>query len=245
MPSPPLVCTLSNSHTVGTLRSEPACAFFISVRELIAPWDIIFKGHIYRFIKELGFLCFSGLRLTLLYNRIYGYEEWVMHCHCRSPHSLMCRAGAELMRFLYEEFIEGARYNHLFMKYRYYCNHLMPGNVFYLGSIFFRKYHLIYIRFKFRTEMVLCIRKLHCGVSCTMMTDNNILIMRCRSCVNRTEIAAACCMKRTRKFLLKACKILTAYNCVLYDNPKEKRRCTALNNLMKYNITIPMFRYTD
>ncbi|AMB43167.1 E4 34K [Bat mastadenovirus WIV12] len=236
-------CTLRSSHRVGRIRSNPGCSVFVPLRELVIPWDLLFFGQIYNLLKRLGIFCFCSLKLTKCYRYIFGHEDWDVHCHCQGQTSLQCLAGRQVMSMLHGEFIFGCNYNVMFKDYRSYVNHRLPGNIVYVGSVMFREYHLIYVRFKHLAELRFVLRYMSFGYACFIKTKQNMLVLRCTYCKNLTSIASACCRRRTRKLLRRAIKILRRSGALILHNTREKNRDKGFRRLMKYNIKFYNFTY--
>ncbi|AMB43041.1 E4 34K [Bat mastadenovirus WIV13] len=238
-------CLMTDSHHVGRVRSNPGCSFFIPLRELVIPWDLLFQGGAYRILKQLGLFCFSSITLPGSCYYIFGYEEWDVHCHCYNAYSLQCLAGKKIMYYLHVEVMYGCNYNIMFKDYRPYVNYKMPGNFIYIGSVMFRKFHLIYIRFKFLRELRYCIKVVSFGDACYIKTNHNMLVIKCISCKNLTDIAAACCRRRIRKLLLKCVKAIRSQRWPLYPSKREKFRIKHFTDLMNYNKKFRNFRYSN
>lgn len=207
--------------------------------EMPVPWKQILTYDEITFLKH--HLCDSiELEMCSVFNKHLQPDfssltsRWSLHCHCHDSTSLQCLAGRKLIASLFEELLTGTVFNQMFWFYRQYVNRGMPEGILYMGSTYFRKLHLIYIRVILDADMKK-VRKLNFG-SCVYIDGyyGNFLVVFCRSC-NLTEIQARVCARRTRKMIKKAIHCCSGPK---HSSKREILRQRELERLMKYGVPI-------
>lgn len=240
VPSSGLICcNSSQSHHIAFIKSPRTAVCFAMCLELPIPWKQILAYHEIVFLKH--HLC-DGVELEMcsVFNKQLQPDfssltsRWSIHCHCDDSSSLQCWAGRKCITELFEELLRGTTYNQMFWFYRSYVNRGLPEGILYMGSIYFRKLHLIYIRVILDADMKR-VRRLNFG-DCVYIDGyyGNFLVIFCKSC-NLTEIQAKVCAKRTRRFLRKAMECCTGPK---HTSRREVLRQRELERLMKYGTPI-------
>lgn len=233
-------------HEVGYIYSIKPGACFTVMLNMHIPWPLILNKLGRQVFQQVEIGCQEGdnvLLRPLNSEFVTGHEQWVVHCHCKKPGSLQCLAGGRVMCDLAEEYVYGSLYNEMFPTYRQYVNRGLPNFMQYVGSVYFRGKHLIYVVFRRKDQLRESVEKISFGLHvCISHSRHNILIFCCKSCKTLTEIMACCCMRRTRLLLVKCANILLKSGHPYLYERSEPARQKMLSRLMKYGVP---FRYTD
>lgn len=241
MPSSGILCpSSSDSHSIAFVKSRRTAVGFAMCLELPVPWKQILSHHEFIFLKH--HLCDNvELEICSVFNKNLQPDFssltscWSLHCHCDDPTSLQCLSGRKVIVSLFEEILKGSAYNQMFWFYRAYVNRGMPEGLMYMGSVFFRKIHLIYIRVILDSDMKK-IRKKNFGQAVYVDGNyGNFLILFCHSCTHLSEIQAKVCAKRTRRMIKLALQYCSGPKCY---SKKELLRQKELERLMKYGVPI-------
>ncbi|YP_094053.1 E4 ORFD [Bovine mastadenovirus A] len=232
-----ICCNSTDSHPVAFVRSPRTAACFAMCLELPVPWMHILSHHEFVFLKR--HLC-DGVELEMC--SVFSKDlqpdfsslqsRWYLHCHCDNSGSLQCLSSRKVLTGLFQEVLKGTFYNQLFWFYRGCVNKNLPEGLMYMGSVYIRGIHLIYIRVILDGDMKR-IRKLNFGEA--VYVDGlygNFLIVICRSC-NLSEIQAKVCAKRTRRLLKRAVGCCSGPK---QPSKKEVVRQRELLQLMKYGL---------
>nr|WGN96476.1 E4 34k protein [Lemur mastadenovirus]WGN96544.1 E4 34k protein [Lemur mastadenovirus] len=230
--------TMPDVHTATRVRSNPEAACFVAHRELPVPWAYILTPMELHEFRLFHSHCTSALQIDYFCPFLTGREGFWTHCHCHTfqgrVRSLQCRAAAARARYFLKGFMEGAGYNAMFPFYRNMVNRGVPCHVRYVGSVFFRQFHYIYIHFLNLADLNYCVQQVSygdCMVSASLMAY--YLVLRCRSCVHLSDIAAKCCARHTRRLMRKTIlAIEKRRQKKLSKCRSEKRRQRLLNKLI-------------
>lgn len=229
------------------MYSVKSAACFAVLYYFHIPWTLILNklGRKIFGLVEVGcYMADNVLLRPLTHEDITGSEQWVVHCHCERPGSLQCIAAGRVMCDLFEEYVFGTIYNDMFPSYRQYVNRGLPKFLHYVGSVYFRGKHFIYVAFQTRFQMQDCLKSISFGPhTCLSHSRHNMLIMCCMSCRRLTEIMACCCMRRTRLLLLKCVRHLLKLGNFNARNHEEKHRQRMLDRMRKYGMPFKFIHY--
>ncbi|ALE30450.1 34K [Simian adenovirus 19] len=229
---PYLECENLNMHNVSEVRGVPSCVSFTVLQEWPVYWDSVLTAWEKHVMKTYMQICICCATIDVEYNQIIrGYERWVLHCHCNSPGSLQCKAGGVVLSNWFRMAIYGSLVNVRFPWYRQVVNYHLPKEVLYVGSVFIRGRHLIYVRVFLDGHAVAVLENSSFGWSAfSYGILNNLIIMVCTHCKDLSEIQMRCCAKRTRRFIIRAVRLLdrlTSYQ------PRRSRLETARQSLLR------------
>lgn len=233
---PPRFC-LRPSHSTCSVQTVPGAVSFVPNLELPVPWERILSHEEYIFLK--WHLC-GGLELdTLRYHRTHidGNEWWLCHCHCSNKRSLQCLSAAVVVRQLMKEILDGAFFNCLWVFYREFVNACMPEKFIYVGSLYFREFHLVYIKCG-NDEDAHAVRYIQVGGIDAVYCNgefSNYFVLLCKSCKNRTERQAYVCCKKTRLWMLKAKSVCKPPK---FSSPHERARLRQFVAHYKFNTPV-------
>lgn len=225
-------------HDVSEVRGISSCISFTVLQEWPVYWDLILSDWEKFVMKQYMKVCLCCATLDLEFNQVLrGSERWILHCHCNSPGSLQCKAGGVVLANWFRMLVYGSLINCRAFWYRQIVNHNLPREVMYVGSVFIRRRHLIYIRIHLDGHAIAILEKMSFGWSVfSYGTLNNIIIMCCNSCSDLSEIQMRCCAKRTRSLLIRAVRLL--HNTTSYQPHRsifEGCRQRLLKGLMEYH----------
>lgn len=231
-----LECEHLNMHYVSEVRSIPSCAPFVVLQEWPMWWDMIlskWEKHVCRIYMRVCVCCAT---INVDFNQIVrGFERWTIHCHCNKPGSLQCKAGGVVLANWFKMMIYGSLYNLRFPWYREIVNCGMPKEVLFMGSVFVRGRHIIYIRLLYDGHAAIVLERMSFGWSFfSYGIMNNMVVLGCTYCKNLDELSVRCCARRTRRLLAKAVKVLGGFTVrSLLRSLVEPRRQGLLRGLME------------
>ncbi|AAW33278.1 E4 control protein 34 kDa [Human mastadenovirus B] len=241
-------CDTMTMHSVSCVRGLPCSASFTVLQEFPIPWDMFLNPEELKIMKRCMHLCLCCATIDIFQSQvIHGRENWVLHCHCNQQGSLQCMAGGAVLAVWFRKVILGCMINQRCPWYRQIVNMHMPKEIMYVGSVFLRERHLIYIKLWYDGHAGAIISDMSFGWSAfNYGLLNNIVIMCCTYCSNLSEIRMRCCAHRTRKLMLRAIKIMlqdTADPDPINSSRTERRRQRLLVGLMRHNRPIPFSDY--
>ena len=227
--------TDTDNHCIAYLKSPKTAICFAMCLEIPIPWECILYHHEKVFLQPL--LCSSvELEMCSVFNKFLQPDftsltsRWCVHCHCSDQHSLQCLAGRRVVVGLVEAVLKGTMYNQMFWNYRAYVNRNMPETLMYVGSVFIRRIHFVFIRVILDKDMNK-IRTQNFGESFYINgLYSNFLILVCRSC-NLSECQAQICARRTRRYMKRA---LLCCSGPKVPSKKEPFRQRELLRFLKY-----------
>ncbi|SMG83460.1 E4 34K [Bottlenose dolphin adenovirus 1] len=227
------------THPTVIVCSRPGAVPFVQFMEIPIPWQYILSHREYVFLKH--HLC-GGMELhsvSFRRSRILGDERWITHCHCNDPTSLQCLASRTYIYQLLKEFMLGTDFNSKWMFYRERVNIGMPECLLYIGSVYFRDLHLVYIRFSGSVEDCMGLRYTQVGgIQCVYCNADygDFYVLICKSCKNRSEGNAYVCCRYTIKWMKAALNLMKSTN--LTPSGKEEERCKQYRRFFEYNIPV-------
>ncbi|ABH01062.1 E4 orf 6 [simian adenovirus 7] len=241
-----LECENMNMHSVSEVRSIPSCISFIVLQEWPVYWDCILTAWEKHVMKMYMKVCICCATLDLDFHQtIRGYERWIIHCHCNSPGSLQCRAGGAVLANWFKMAIYGSLINVRFPWYRQVVNRGLPREVLYVGSMFVRGRHLIYVKVRLDGHAVALLERMSFGWSVfSYGIMNNLIVMVCDSCRNLSEIQMRCCARRTRRLMIHAVRLLdnlTSYQ--PHRSRTERFRQRHLRGLVEHHRTFTLSEF--
>ncbi|QHR77517.1 E4 34K [Squirrel monkey adenovirus] len=199
-------CDTNTLHDVITVSAVPSSVMFTVYLEWPAPWHMILSEYEQCLMRRYMCVCACPATLDIVNCRmIRGNEVWTLHCHCASPGSLQCRAGAHVLRRWFYLLVVGSLINLRVPWYRPLVNEHLPKEVMYVGSVYVRGLHLIYINVRYDEHARHLITTVNFGLSAFHYgTMNNMLVLCCSYCRTGDEIRFRCCARRTRRLLCRA-----------------------------------------
>ncbi|BBE38385.1 35kDa protein [Human adenovirus 4a] len=241
-------CDTLSMHNVSSVRGLPCSAGFTALQEFPVPWDMVLTPKELRVLKTCMSVCLCCANIDLFSSQlIHGRERWVIHCHCQDPGSLRCMAGGAVLAIWFRRIIQGCMFNQRVMWYREVVNLHMPKEIMYMGSVFWRGRHLIYIRIWYDGHVGSIVPQMSFGWS-TLNYGllNNVVVLCCTYCFDLSEIRIRCCARRTRRLMLRAIGIMRRESQdpdPLSSSLTERRRQRLLRGLMRHNRPIPFADY--
>lgn len=174
-----------------------------------------------------------------------GFERWMIHCHCKSPGSLQCKAGGVVLASWFKMLIYGALVNVRFPWYREVVNRNMPKEVMFVGSVYARGRHFIYIRLLYDGHAAAVLQNVSFGWSFfSYGILNNLVVLGCTYCRNLDELSMRCCARRTRRLMARAVKVLGERSIhPLRSSVVERRRQSLLRDLMEHYRSFTLAEY--
>lgn len=206
-----LECEHMNMHYVSEVRSIPACISFTVLQEWPMWWDMILTDWEKHVVKMYMRVCVCCATIDVEFKQaLRGFERWFIHCHCKKPGSLQCKAGGVVLANWFKMLIYGSLFNLRFPWYRQIVNFSMPKEVLFVGSVFVRGRHFVYIRLLYDGHAAAVLERVSFGWSCfSYGILNNLVILACTYCKNLDELSVRCCARRTRRLMVKAVKVLS------------------------------------
>ncbi|AEK98471.1 E4 34K [Titi monkey adenovirus ECC-2011] len=203
-------CDTNTLHDVITVRSVPSSVMFTVYLEWPAPFHFFLSPYEQHLMRQYMHVCACPATLVIVHCRmIRGSEVWMLHCHCSRPGSLQCRAGAVLLRRWFYLLVVGSLVNLRIPWYRPWVNDHMPKEMMYVGSVYVRGLHLIYINVRYDEHAEHLIRTVNFGLSAFHYgVMNNMLVLVCSYCRTGEEIRFRCCARRTRRLLARSVREL-------------------------------------
>lgn len=204
-------CNSLTLHNVSEVRGIPSSVCFTVLQELPVPWDMILTSYEMFILKKYMSVCICCATIDVERTQLlHGYERWFIHCHCNRPGSLQCKAAGSLLAWWFKMVVYGSLINKRYFWYREVVNRFMPKEVLYMGSIFVRGRHLIYIKIMYDGHVGLVLERMSFGWSAFSYGFlNNMLVLCCSYCKDLSEIRMRCCARRTRLLMIKAVQIIT------------------------------------
>lgn len=199
----------AHRHKVGFIYVPKSAAWFLPYYELPIIWHEILNPLE---VRVLQFRHFLDVACTV-FNKdscyLFGGEKIYVECRCTDPKSLHCQALARCVIMLIEKFFAGTLYNKMFPFYRSSVNRSLPNLILYQGSALLRQKHYIYLRVKRDNHFFYLKQKMSFGHSYFVEAPlGNFIVLICHYCQGGTELHTRICAKRTRRFLLRAVKLL-------------------------------------
>lgn len=228
-------CDTLHLHNVGEVRALPCCAGFIMLQEWPVLWDMVLTRWEMYVMRTYMNVCVCCATMDVESRQlVHGYERWILHCHCSRPGSLQCRAGAVVLARWFKMLVYGAMINQRCLWYREVVNYNLPKEVCYVGSVFVRGRHLIYLKIMYDGHIQLVLGHMSFGWSALSYGIlNNLLVLGCSYCKDLSEIQMRCCARRTRSLMLRAVRIIgSKARGTLCRSSLEPRRQRLLQDLM-------------
>ncbi|AFD21896.1 E4 orf6 [Simian adenovirus A1139] len=228
-------CDNFRMHNVAEVRGLPCCAGFIVLQEWPVLWDMVLTRWELYVLRTYLRVCVCCATLDVESRQlVHGHERWILHCHCRRPGSLQCKAGAVVLTRWFKMLVYGALINQRCLWYREVVNFNLPKEVCYVGSTYVRGRHLIYVRIRYDGHVGVVLANMSFGWSVLSYGIlNNLVILGCTYCKDLSEIQMRCCARRTRALMLRAVRLIGEHTrSPLYRSRLEPRRQQLLRNLM-------------
>lgn len=243
---PYLECENLNMHNVSEVRGITSCISFVVLQEWPVFWDMVLTAWEKHVMRTFMRVCICCAIIDVDPKQVLrGSERWTLHCHCDSPGSLQCKAGGVVLANWFKMLVYGSLINMRIPWYRAVVNRDLPKEVTYVGSVFLRGRHLIYLRVLFDGHAGALLRRMCFGWSAfSYGILNNLLILGCDFCKDLSEIQMRCCAKRTRRLLIKAVRLLdrtTSYTPrrSLLETPRQR----LLRGLMELHRPFTLLEY--
>ncbi|ALE30486.1 34K [Simian adenovirus 17] len=242
-----LECEHLNMHYVSEVRTIPACVPFTVLQEWPVPWDMVLTPWERFVMKHYMRVCVCCATIDVEPRQVIrGYERWVIHCHCKQPGSLQCKAGGVVLTNWFKMLVFGALVNVRFPWYPQVVNYELPKEVMYMGSVCVRGRHLIYLRILYDGHAAAVLEFMSFGWSVfSFGILNNMVVMGCTYCKDLTEIQVRCCARRTRRLLIKAVRFLNSSprRGAFRRSLGEPRRQQLLRGLMEHHRPFTLSQY--
>ncbi|AEP16427.1 E4 34K [Equine adenovirus 1] len=131
-------------HITSVVRADKSLNGFALCYEIPIPWSFILSRHEQILLGEHTRA--PGVELLVGdHCCVSEPQRWQVRCRCGDPMSLSCLAGKKVLTDIIRKFLEGAAFNRNQLWYREYVNEGHPDSVQYVGSIFYRGTHFIYL----------------------------------------------------------------------------------------------------
>ena len=190
---------------IGHVKAPLSCLQLALHYEFPLPWHKMLYNWEYRLLKN--YLC-TGTRVLINFvddlQSLISHKDfqWSVCCHDAHETSLEALARRVVITNIMKEIMTGFEYNIKYNFYRKFVNKNMGWRLFYVGSLMFRKLHLIFIKIDYWGDVMRIKRlKLNSAVVCYAYTTD-FLVLICNSCADNTRLSAINCAKRTRAMLI-------------------------------------------
>lgn len=236
-------CCSRETHISGMISANASQIYFEAQGMLPVPWYLMLTDYERHIMKLFDLGCTACLELTFPRPTfICGLSCWQLHCHCKNPGSLFCIAGAAWITKFVTEYLRGCSYNGYFPHYRASVNRGLPCYVHYVGSVYYKTLHFIYLEFASTWDVELCMDKLSFGNGMIVYGPKTYLIIVCKSCSPLSEIVASCCMRRTRKLLTRCLNVMRSFMGHRFcgANVREQIRNRHFERYWRYGLPIAM-----
>ena len=204
-------------HVVGSVRGVSGTIAFACHGELCIPWRFLLSKEDFHILRTyFHYCCFPGQMRRWAENLLlHPRLRWYLHCHCRNPGSLQCRAAAAAMMHLFDILLQGTRFNSVFPFYRAFCNRGGSDICKYLGSTIVLTAHVIYIKFKHYEDARHCCERVAFGREVEVRQAESGVVYAmiiCRECPRElTTAKVRRCACRTRRVLRKCHRAIEDY----------------------------------
>ncbi|QIZ64173.1 ORF6-like protein [Guinea pig adenovirus 1] len=209
----------NREHIVAEIRGVPTAASFALHGCLLVPWPALLTDYERRVFETFVYTCpMPGLVECRRSHLVHGFERWTVHCHCdsananaslRSPCTLRCQSQARLVCSFFRVMLLGTAYDRVYAFYRFRANAQSCAAVYYIGSVWLRDQHLVYLYFPETRDIRRCTRGMSFGFSYTTRACvSNFVVLQCLSCARCDEMSARVCCRRTRLLIKKARALL-------------------------------------
>lgn len=234
-------CSEGSAHVVATVRSVPGLINFILNLEMPVPINRLFNHHEKWILQFISYCSCPLMLLNPQRKFVGGHERWAIHCHCKDPYSLQCLCAAVVMQKAISLYVYGAGFNSKFLFYREICNYNCSNMFGYVGSVYFRKFHYIYLKIK-DDEMYVHLRKkmLFGNHVCTSTIFGNYIILICKNCKSLSPAAVQACARKVRKKIVHCYKTLDEKKQWKFVNAQkyEKFRTSCIRKFCRYQVPI-------
>ncbi|ADZ39826.1 E4 orf6 [Simian adenovirus 48] len=227
-------CDMNTMHDVSAVRGMVGCVGFAVFMEWPVPWDMILTSYEWHLLKHYLNVCISCATIDLRRSSvIHGNEVWTLHCHCNRPGSLQCMAGGIMLATWFNRVVYGAAINQRCIWYREVVNYQMPKEVLYVGSVYMRGRHLIYLNIRYDVHAQIVKQFVSMGwCQHAYGIMNNLVVLCCISCASLSEMRMRCCAKRTRRLMRRAVLAIVRHGRFrLQPSAAERRRQDILRDL--------------
>lgn len=239
---------MATMHDVSAVRGNVGCSGFAVFMEWPVPWHMVLTSYEWHLMKTYMKVCISCATIDLRRSSvIHGNEVWTLHCHCSKPDSMQCKAGGILLATWFHRVVYGAALNMRCLWYREVVNYRMPKEVMFVGSVYIRGRHLIYINVRYDVHAQLVKEMVSWGwCQHAYGIMNNMLVLCCTYCADLSERRMRCCAKRTRRLMCLAVKAISARSRrELRSSTSEHHRQSILRSLLLRGRSVPYEVYDN
>lgn len=233
-------------HYVSEVRTIPACISFTVLQEWPIWWNMVLTEWENFVMETYMRICVCCATIDVESRQVLrGFERWWLHCHCNNPGSLQCKAGGVVLTNWFKMLIYGSLVNLRFPWYREVVNFGMPKEVLFVGSVFVRGRHLIYIRILYDGHAAAVLEAMSFGWGFfSYGILNNLVVMGCTYCKNLDELSVHCCARRTRRLMARAVGVLSRDIIrAVRRSAAEGRRQRLLRGLMEHHRPFTLAEY--